>query len=54
MVGYGDGGNSVWQATGSVAEAARAVEAALKVWQDYSQIILSYTKHQYIHQQLYN
>jgi hypothetical protein len=35
-------------------KAARAVEAASKVWQDYSLIILSYTKHQYIYQELYN
>jgi hypothetical protein len=54
VVGCGDGGNGMWQATGSVAEAARAVDAASKVWQDYSLTILSYTKHQYIHQQLYN
>jgi hypothetical protein len=39
---------------GSVAEAAKAVDAATKVWQDYSLIILSYIKHQYNHQQLYN
>jgi hypothetical protein len=44
----------MWQAAGGLAEAARAVEAASKVWQDYSLIILSSTKHQYIHQQLYN
>jgi hypothetical protein len=46
-------GGRQW-ATGSVAEAARVVEAASKVWQDYPLIILSYTKHQYIHQELYN
>jgi hypothetical protein len=53
-VGCGNSGNGMWGATGSVAEAARAVEAALIVWQDYSLIILSYTKHQYIHQKMYN
>ena len=54
MVGCGDASNGTWQAMGSVTEAARVVEAASKVWQDYSLIILSYTKHQYIHQQPYN
>jgi hypothetical protein len=54
VVGCGDDGNGMLQATVSVAEAARVVEAASKVWQDYSLIILSYTNHQYIHQQLYN
>jgi hypothetical protein len=29
-------------------------EVASKMWPDYSMIVLSYTKHQYIHQQLYN
>jgi hypothetical protein len=53
-VGCGDGGNGMLRATGSVVEAARAVEAALKVWQDYSLFISSYTKQQYIHQHLYN
>jgi hypothetical protein len=52
VVGCGDGGNGMLQATGSVAEAARAVEAVSKVRQDYSLFILSYTKHQYIHQHL--
>ncbi len=41
VVGCGDGGNGMLWATGSVAEAARAVVAVLKVWQDYSLIILS-------------
>jgi hypothetical protein len=54
VVGCGNGGNGMWRATGNAAEAAKVVEAALKVWQDCSLIILSYTKHQYIHQQLYN
>jgi hypothetical protein len=54
VVGWGNGGNDMCRAMGSVAEAARAVEAVLKVWQDYSLIILSYTKHQYIHQKLFN
>jgi hypothetical protein len=42
------------RATGYAVKAARTVEAASKVWQDYSLIILSYTKHQYIHQQRYD
>ncbi len=54
MVKCGDGSNGMWRAVGSVAEAARAINAASKVWGDYSMIILSYTKHKYIHQQLYN
>jgi hypothetical protein len=54
VVGCGNGGNSMWWAAGGVAEAAKAVEAASKVWGDYSLIILSYTKHQYHHQQLSN
>jgi hypothetical protein len=54
VVGCGDANNCTWQAMGSVVEAARMVEAASKVQQDHSLIILNYTKHQYIHQQLYN
>jgi hypothetical protein len=54
VVGSGNGGNGMWQTAGGVAEATKAVEAASKVWRDYFLIILSYTKHQYIHQQLYN
>jgi hypothetical protein len=53
-VGCGDGGNGMWWAVGGVGEATMAVEAASKVWGHYSLIILTYTKHQYIHQQLYN
>jgi hypothetical protein len=53
-VGCGNGSNGMWRAASGVAEAARVVEAALKVWGHYSLIILTYTKHQYIHQQLYN
>jgi hypothetical protein len=52
VVGCGNGGHGMWQAAGGVAEAARVVEAASKVWQDYSLILLSYTKHQYIYKQL--
>ncbi len=54
MVGCGDASNCTWRATESVGTVARMVEAASKVWQDYSLIILNFTKHQYIHQQLYN